>query len=617
MDKGELKSLLERASQAYGIGQPIMTDAEYDKLYEEFESRFPDDYIVGYKPTRERKLSIPMFSLNKRKSMEDVKKWLVSKLGYNIDDVELLLTPKYDGISICVDEMSSVDRRSATTRGDGIIGQNIDIQYSFMNTGDKEELHPIYSFGEAIMSKKKFSKYDKNNGGQYKNPRNLVGSQMNADKPNTSILRDIDYIRYGMSIADDKEYSKWSPGLFTRCDQLCLLNSHLNNVIVKWTVVPFRDISHDFIMSCYEDWSLEYEIDGIVIEINDLKLAESLGREGNNNPSYAIAYKGHFENAEVTEVQGVDWQVSKSGKLKPVVRIESVRLSGADVTAVTGYNARNIIDKGIGKGAIVSVKRSGAVIPKIVEVHNKCGDPEIVPNLCPSCNGFITFDTVDLICKNELCKDRIVSQMTFFFSTLKCKEVGRGTMEAFYDNGYKSVYQVLNATVEDISNFPKYGKKKSVKIYSEIHKCIDGITLPELMHASCCFEDIGSDTIKSIINNKSVGVKDMEEYNKGILLFNSFYEGIKKHVKITGEETAKTNKLANVVVVYTGFRDSSMEKVVVENGGEIGKSVSRKTTHLVVASVGLGTVKEQRAEELGIPIMTGSEFESYVNSRLE
>ena len=157
MKSKQIKEKLIEASQKYYEGNPIMTDEEYDVMFDEFIKKNPGEVVLGYRPTRERTLEIPMFSLAKVGSVDEVGKWVKAKIGGR-SDIMLILTPKYDGISLCVDELNSPERRMATTRGSGTVGQECDLHYSFMNNGDTEKELSIISFGEAIMSKKAFAK---------------------------------------------------------------------------------------------------------------------------------------------------------------------------------------------------------------------------------------------------------------------------------------------------------------------------------------------------------------------------------------------------------------------------------------------------------------------------
>ncbi len=142
------------------------------------------------------------------------------------------------------------------------------------------------------------------------------------------------------------------------------------------------------------------------------------------------------------------------------------------------------------------------------------------------------------------------------------------------------------------------------------------------MHASCCFDGIGGDTIEVILNanvsgdHSKIGKSDMASFDAGWSEFCRLYDDIKKYIKISGIETSKTNILANVNAVFTGFRSTELEKLIKENGGKVSNSVSAKTSHLVMAQVGSGTKKEQDAERLGKVIMDEQGFTDYINSRL-
>ncbi len=600
-----IKEILERASSEYYKGSPIMTDAEYDALADKYYSESPDDYHVGAPPElgKERELPIPMFSLNKEKDMSRILSWVSSN---NIG--ELVITPKLDGISLCVDEFNSPERRFASTRGNGVYGQICDTHYSMMNSGDRDDDIPVITFGEAIMSKKKFEKYDKDNGGMYKNARNLVGSQVNSDNMSRHILADIDYIRYGMSSLDG------SVKFQNRSDELDFLNT-INKAMMPYRVVSSDMITHAMMMSLYDEWSDKYNIDGLVIEVNSKDKAMRMGRDSNMNPSYAKAYKGHFDESSITSVNRVIWQVSRHGKLKPVVEIDTVRLSGVDVSRVTAYNARNVIDLGIGVDAVISVVRSGAVIPKIVEVHNR-STPDI-PHECPSCGGDLENNGVDIVCYNDRCPEAVISRILFFFSTLGCKDVGRGVVEAIYNGlNIDTVKGFLTVDVDSLASMDRYGYKKANKICSSIKACVNGVAEAKLMHASSCFIGVGEDSIRSILDGSNTGVSDTHGYNEGLPRYNEFYSGIKDFVKITGVNTNVSNKLAHLNVVFTGFRDANIESTIRNNGGKVSASVSNSITHLVVAYSGSGTTKENKAIDLGKVIMDRDEFLEYLNSIL-
>src|SRR5664279_1043707 len=172
----------------YRAGTPICSDEAYDRLVEELTEKFPDSEllrkgIVEQKVSRKQPLPLPMFSLNKAKTVEEIKQWLKSN---NVSEDELLIiTPKYDGISLVVNEFN----KQAWTRGDGEFGQESKWHFNKLR-GTNTDPHTIYSFGEAIMSKENFQKHKD----QYANPRNMVAGLFNRDTT-VEELQDVDYIR--------------------------------------------------------------------------------------------------------------------------------------------------------------------------------------------------------------------------------------------------------------------------------------------------------------------------------------------------------------------------------------------------------------------------------------
>jgi hypothetical protein len=199
--------------------------------------------------------------------------------------------------------------------------------------------------------------FDKNHS-YAKNPRNLVAGKFNDKTPNPEVLKDCEYVRYGME-TDEFDFE-------TKSEVLDYLNE-TQKTIVPYENIEIKDLTEEYLKELFIKWSSQYEIDGVILEVNDLKLQKELGRERNNNPVFARAFKGDFEEVKESKVVSITIQVSKRGYLKPVVNIEPIELDGVTVTNPTGYNFRFIKEMGIGIGSIVKVKRSGMVIPKIIK----------------------------------------------------------------------------------------------------------------------------------------------------------------------------------------------------------------------------------------------------------
>lgn len=358
MDINVLRDKISKANKAYRLGKPFLSDYEYDLLIDTLTEVSPHDPIlsqIGFidgNDERMEDLPVEMNSMNKVKTVEELKKWMVSK-GIP-EDTALIETPKYDGASLCVKEA----QRRAWTRGNGIQGQRSDEHLKVLTNGATPKVpDTLISFGEAICSKKAFKKHED----VFVNPRNMISGKLNAGFGSKGwseeVLGDSEYIRYGLNLETaDKD------------KQLEICNK-LNCVKVPYKIVTLKDVTADTMKALFDEWGKDYTLDGIIIEVNDAKLRQSLGREtGSGNPCYARAYKGNFEEIKETTVVEVEWNVSKQGYLKPVGIVEPVSLDGATVTRITLFNAAYVQNMKIHKGVKILCKRSGGVIPYIIKV---------------------------------------------------------------------------------------------------------------------------------------------------------------------------------------------------------------------------------------------------------
>ena len=348
----QLKAQIIKANDAYRLGQPIISDAKYDQLVEELSLLSPDDELltkVGVEitdETRKSRLPIEMASMNKIKSMNDVDDW--SRLKGISKSEYVIITPKFDGLSLCVNETSS----EAWTRGDGEFGQKSSEHYSLIqNHLNLKEDSFRFTYGEVMIPKQVF--IDKFSA-DFANPRNLVAGLLNSKTVSES-LKDCQYIKYGAvcnTIFDTKQ------------EVLNELNKG-QKIKVQYYICELGDLSEGLLIELFHKFSTEFEIDGLIIELNDLSLQNKLGREtSSNNPVWARAFKHpSFEQSAETDVIGISWNISKQGLLKPILHITPVKLDGVTVSNVTGNNARFVKDLGLGVGAKVVVKRSGMVIP--------------------------------------------------------------------------------------------------------------------------------------------------------------------------------------------------------------------------------------------------------------
>lgn len=604
----QLKEQIIKANEAYRLGKPIISDSKYDQLVEELAMLSPNDELlnkVGHvvsDETRKSKLPIEMASMNKIKSMEDIDDWCrlkgISKSEY------VVITPKFDGLSLCVNEMTN----EAWTRGDGEFGQKSNEHYSLIqNHLNLDEQSFSFTYGEVMMPKKVFvEKYSVD----FANPRNLVAGLLNSKEPSES-LKDCQFIKYGAIC---------SKNFKTKQEILNELNSG-QDVKVQYYICQISDLNEDLLIQLFHQYSVDYEIDGLIIELNEIKLQKELGREtSSNNPCFARAFKHpSFEQSAETEVIGISWNISKQGYLKPTLHINPVRLDGVTVSNVTGNNARFVKDLGIGIGAKVVVKRSGMVIPIIADVITPVEfQMPNVPNIDWNENG------VELVTLFETDEQQL-KKIVAFFEILEADNVSEGVITQLWEAGYKTIKDILNLKKQDLEKIDRFGKRKAEIVYNSIQKSITGVQLSKVQHATGIFKGLGSKKLALLEHFTSKPTLDQVMSIEGFAevsaksYINSYdeYFDFVKDLPITIEEKVKAvavgSDLEGKQFVFTGVRRADLESVIESRGGKIGSGVSKNTTYLVMKAVGSGSSKEKKAIELGVEVITVEQLEKLLN----
>lgn len=594
---------IKEANKCYREGNSIMSDYEYDKLFETLYDYDPENELfskvgIDITDTRKSPLPIPMFSMDKLKTIEEVSDWCRLK-NISIDEF-VAITPKLDGLSFCVNE----NTQEGLTRGDGVYGQKSNEHYKLIENHKKATSFD-YTYGEVIMSKKSFlDKYSE----EFANPRNLVAGLLNS-KDTKESLTDCNYIRYG-GVGGD---------FTTKKEVLDELNK-FQTVKINYHVCKITDLTEELLIDLFHKWSVDYEIDGVIIEVNNLELQEELGREtSSKNPVWARAFKHEsFTQAAETEVVGISWNISKQGYLKPTLHVRPIKLDGVTVSNVTGNNARFVKDTGLGVGAIVKIIRSGMVIPKIIDVI------EPVEFEMPEIDGVEIIwneNEVELITLTET-DDQKLKKIISFFEILEAKNVGEGVIMQLWDAGYTTIKDILELTTSDLEKIDRFGKRKASIVYNSIQSCIKNISLSKLQHATGIFSGLGSKklillehfttrpTVNQVMSIEGFAEISAQNYVDG---YDEFFDFI-KDLPITIEEKVEvaptSSDLEGTSFVFTGVRRKDLEEAIINKGGKIGSSVSKTTTHLVMKSKGSGSSKEVKAIELGVKILTVEELEN-------
>ena len=604
-----LKEKIIQANEKYRNGDSIISDNEFDTLVDELEILSPDDKLlsqIGHNisdKSRKKKLPIEMASMSKVKSVDETLDWIrIKKIP---QDTEFIITPKYDGLSFCVNELTN----EAWTRGDGEYGQKSDEHYKFIRNKHKSPNKEYkYSYGEVMIPKQTFiDKYSID----FANPRNLMAGLINSKEISVNQLKDSVYIKYGAVETLQKDYIKKS-------DILDYLNKY-QEIKVLYKIVNFYDlIINDYLISLFHKWSKDFEIDGLVIEVNNLNLQKELGREtSTNNPVGARAFKSpSFEQSAESEITGISWNISKNNLLKPIIHIKPVKLDGVTVSNVTGNNAKFIKDNGIGIGGVVKIVRSGMVIPKVIDVIEKVNfKMPVIDGVKIGWNE----NGIELISLSET-DDQKIKQIISFFQILDVEQVSEGILTQLYNAGHNTVKKILLMKEADMIGLDGFGIRKAEIVYNNIQSKIKNIQLSKLQHASNLFKGLGSKklvlledfdtkpTLEQIMSIDGFSEISAKSYLDGYDKFQNFIKDlpitIKKKQKVEGGD------LSGKIFVFTGIRRPDLVQVIESRGGKDSSSVSKNTTYLICKDPTSTSSKMEKARNLGIKIMGVEELEN-------
>ena len=632
---------IKKHNRLYRAGTPVISDAEYDAMVERLKRIDPDNewfkHIepVSVSGNRKVKLPIPMKSLNKVKTTDELVLWIKS-LGLNEND-HIVITPKFDGLSLLHDELSG----TAYSRG-GSENEGQDCTAHGEMAGiTSSAKRSSYTYGEFVFNTRSWNtnfkdKVSPETGDKYKSPRNTAAGLLNRDVP-SELLKHIDFFRYGIDEESLSRFTSYEDVISYLCVEF--------NQVPLYAKIRVKYVDEDALLKLYEQWSQQYYIDGLVIYANDLGIWRKVGRQSTTgNPNYAIAYKNpNFTATFTTNVLGVNWAIAKSGAFKPVVSIDTVNTGDCEMENPTGYNAKYIFENKIGEGAVINVTRSGGVIPKILEVlspatQNTMKQMQTQLSQCPHCGQPTQWNEsgIELCCTNTNCPGARLAKIVFFYTTLKAENMGAETISKIFNAGFTTLRSILDITFEELVKIEGFGESIANNILSQNNKIKQGIELPLLMHASDCFSGIGQVKAKQIIDKMSDAelqvfvngfcdqgseeqIKNAKWFNKESKTMQSFFLGIRPFYQFVAENALQillpqsspeptSNKYADVRACFTGIRDSALEEAIIAGGGAVCSGVSKKTTHLIVADKNSQSSKTIKAKQFGIPIMTIDEF---------
>lgn len=624
LDLDLLREWLRERNDEYRSGFPTVSDEDYDKAYNHYSLVTCTRLFDGRVSHARVENSIPMYGLEKIKTIEEFREW-VSKNG--LQSQKFIITPKYDGVS-CGVKMSEDGSVTALVKGRENMSFSISHHFSLIEPLFKDDEEIV---GELIIPQSVFlEKYSS----EYKNVRNMVAGKLNPRSRSSEELRDFVFMKY----------TSYAGSYKTKQEMIDRLNT-LNKISVRYILVDFEDITEEFLSKTYQEFIQEFEIDGLVIDVNDLSVADSLGRNSIGNPKFAIAYKGSFGDTKRVTIKHLNWFIGKDGTFNPTITTDKVLIDGALCgNNIYVDNASYVRDNGLRLGQEIFIKRSGKVIPRIhsiprIERWKSYG--EMVENNhlfreCPYCSSPIVLDDslVDVYCPNERCSGRNLQEFIFFFKVLGVEGMSDVTYEKIFNKSSSYTDEIVRVIRDRGEVFAEFGDKRSSNIVRSLEKCISDITISRLMHASNMFQSLGSVKLQWIVDEYSLTWENLEDFcpsYSDILKINGFgdiqagifVENYKKFIDFykslssiltfkTKVETTESDIYQGRVFCFTGFRNKAMEDTIHKNGGKVSATYTKAVTDLVIKEKGSGSSKEQKATSAGIRIYSESEFRELI-----
>lgn len=653
----ELRRLIHYHNYRYHVlDDPIISDFEFDRMLNELkqiELEHPE-WITPDSPTQrvgaqpsERFTKVahpsPILSLANSFSAQDLHNWFgrILKLDERVANTDLVVEPKIDGLSVVLHYRNGVFVQGAT-RGDGLIGEDVTSNLRTIKSiplripvdldGPQSPEYLVVR-GEVFINIADFEELNdrlvKAGEKPYLNPRNTAAGSLRQLDPALTAARPLNLLVYQVIASSDQMPAhQW--------DSLKMLREFGFPVTSEAALLPDIESAVQHCMSWASKRSaLSYEIDGMVIKLNDLRLSDALGYVG-KDPRGAIAYK--FPAQEVTtRLTGIGVNIGRTGVLTPYAQLEPVDIGGVIVKQATLHNFDFIAEKDIRIHDHVRVKRAGEVIPYVIGpvVEMRTGDEQVFtpPRLCPVCNEPVERlpGEVAWYCVNSACSAQLVRNLEHFVSRGAMDIVGMGIkiVEQLVENGLvKDVADLYFLKREDLLSLDGFAEKKADNLLQSVevskNRGLDRLIaalgirgvgevvsadlaarfsdLDDLSNAS--LEDLQQ--IPGIGSNIAIAIKDWFERSANQNVLKKLRQaGVWPRMDFHKSAEAVSKPLSGLVFVVTGtlssFSREEVKKFIQEHGGKVTDSVSKNTNYLV-AGEAAGS-KLQKARELGVEIL--------------
>lgn len=639
----------------YVLDQPVITDADYDALMrelKEIEDKYPETVTpdsptqrIGAPPSEKFASvshSIPMLSLDDAFSQEEVLEFdqRAKRLLQTDEEIEYTVEPKMDGLAVELVYENGMFVLGST-RGDGYTGEDVTANLRTIRSLPlrliERHLSPpgrLEVRGEVFINKDAFKRLNKKRmeDGEppFANPRNAAAGSLRQLDPNITAGRPLNIFCYGIGIAEGCSFG-------TQWEVLSSLRKwglRVNPMAEKQKGI--RGAIHYHRRMNRKRKDLDYEIDGIVIKVNDLDLQKRLGAKA-KSPRWALAYK--FEAAQaVTRITDIQLSVGRTGAVTPIALMEPVKVGGVVVSRATLHNEDEIRRKDVRIGDWVIVRRAGDVIPEVVRPlpERRTGKEQVfvMPQTCPVCGSNLRRKPGEAVwrCPNPECFPRLVKQLTHFASkgAMDIEGLGPKVAEQLISAGLvRSISDLYSIKLSDLLSLDRFAEKSAENLLSAIEtsketsfarffyalgiRHVGDVTAQLLADHFGSMEALKDASEEELMAVEGIGpevafsIRSWFDDNKNLRLTESLLDA---GIRFTDLREARTSPLKDRTFVFTGGLSSltreQAKNIVRDLGGQVASAVGRKTDY-VVAGGNPGS-KLRKALELGIPVLSEEEF---------
>ena len=653
----ELVELLNKyAYEYYSLDNPSVSDKEYDSKYDELKALEEETgYVLPYSPTQrvgdvvlqgfnKYTHKARLWSLDKAQSFDEIKDWhnrnvkFVNEMnsrGENLPELRYVITKKFDGLTINLTYNEDGILQTAATRGNGETGEEVTAQVKTIkeiplktSSGDLFEVH-----GEAIMTVEAFDKYNATAETPLKNLRNgAAGALRNLNVKETA-RRGLSAFFYDVGYKEGQNFKTYEEMLNFIKEKGLPMDEYIRYATTLEEVEKYINEIKDM------RFDLNYDIDGVVIAIDDIRTRELLGYTV-KFPKWAIAFKFEAQEA-TTKLLDVEWNVGRSGRVGPTAILEPVELAGVTVKRATLNNMDDIKRKGVMIGAEVFIRRSNDVIPEIMGVVESSLENAIeirVPETCPACGSHLVLDGAHYFCENTLsCKPQMVKSIVHFAcrDAMNIEGFSEKTAEQLFEKlDIRSIADLYKLDYEKLLTLDKFGPKKAQNLLDaversktpELYRFIYALGIPnvgvktakDLVNKFKSIDGLKSATFDELVSVQDVGdivAKCVLEFFHEEKVLDTIDELLKLGVNPSFEEQVIVESSFNgKTVVVTGtlqnYSRGEIKAKLESLGAKVSGSVSKKTDY-VIAGEEAGS-KLTKAQDLGVTILSEEEFEKMI-----